>query len=112
MWPSPPILRFALSGPLILSTLLTAGCAHPTTPSFTATVSGAAGTCVVQVGGRDVTSDQLLAIAREEVTKNKRAQLLGTSDVPYRCIGQAIYMLQVAGFAAVDFRTEPLSTAP
>ena len=106
------MLRFALPGSLIAIASLAAGCARPADPPFTATVRGTEAACSVQVGGQDVTSDQLLEIARRQVARTRRAQLLGGTDVPYRCIGGAIYTLQLAGFSAVDFNTGPSSGAP
>ena len=100
-------------GLLIAAALLAAGCSHPAgNRPFAATVSRANGVCLVQVDGQTVTSEQLLAIARREVGQRQRAQLLGAGDVPYRCIGQVIYVLQVAGFSAIDFKADPPSDAP
>lgn len=100
--------RFASLGSLIAIVALAAGCSRTAgDPPFTATVSGTEGACSVKVEGRQVTSDQLLEIARREAARKRRAQLLGDAEVPYRCIGGAIYTLQLAGFSAVDFKNTP-----
>lgn len=45
---------------------------------------------------------ELLATARPEAKPGRSARiLLNTNDVPYRCIGGAIYSLQSAGFEEV-----------
>jgi len=105
------MLRLASFGPL--AGLLVSGCAHRAgqTP-FIATVNGTGSACSVQVAGQDVTSDQLLEIARREVAKTRRAQLVGGAEVPYRCIGGVVYTLQTAGFSHVDFSTAAASNNP
>lgn len=85
------------------------GCAHQTTEiPFDVLVRGPASSCSFEVGGRKVTMDELLVIARSEAKPGRRAHIdSNMAETPYRCFGGAIYMLQMAGFKDVGFIAEP-----
>ena len=85
----------------------------------------AAGGCAVFWGATPVTHEELLKRATdklEEIVKKAggaqnlttddlpEAHIRGDVDVPYRCIGGAIYTMQSAGFAKVGFISEPTPT--
>jgi hypothetical protein len=92
--------------------LMLAACAGRTTPApFHVLVRGPATAGGIEVDGRLVSLDELLAIARPQATPGRRAGI--TSDmtnVPYRCIGGVIYTLQTAGFREVGFFDPPART--
>jgi hypothetical protein len=94
----------------IVALLATAsgGCASPERLApLNVVVRGPATACPIQIDGRDVTHEELLTIARREVKARREAIISGDmSKVPYRCLGAAIYTLQVAGFK-VGFISEP-----
>lgn len=98
MQPAPPstiiaALALALAGPAT-------GRAAPA--PFDIVVRGPAASCTIEVGGRTVTPQELLATARPEAKPGRSARiLLTTNEVPYRCVGGAIYSLQSAGFEEV-----------
>jgi biopolymer transport protein ExbD len=73
-------------------------------------VRGPAPSCFIEVDGRKVTTDELLAIARPEVKPGRAARIdADMAQTPYRCIGGAIYTLQMAGFSDVGFAAKPAS---
>lgn len=107
------MLRWQRFNGLVLIGLVVSGCAAQTGRApFAASVSGTDSVCSVRVAGQEVTSDQLLAIARQEAKRTRRALLAGGTAVPYRCIGGVIYTLQSAGFRQVDFGAEANSDKP
>lgn len=57
--------------------------------------------CRVIYERREVTGEELLAIARGYAGA-KRGVVIYNVDTPYRCIGGAIYTLQRGGLASVD----------
>jgi biopolymer transport protein ExbD len=79
------------------------------------------GTCAVYWGMTRVTQQELLdravaklkaEIARQGGVGNPdlelpEAHVRGDVDVPWRCVGGAIYNMQMAGFAKVGFISEP-----
>ena len=87
--------------------------------------TNASGGCAVFWGETPVTNQELLKRATdklEEIVKKAggaknlttddlpEAHIRGDVDVPYRCIGGAIYVMQSAGFAKVGFISEPPPT--
>ena len=81
-----------------------------------------AGGCEVYWGLEKLNSDQLLERAAaklkaeidkvggpENITEENmpEAHIRGDVDTPYKCIGGAIYAMQMAGFARVGFISEP-----
>lgn len=69
---------------------------------FDIVVRGPVANCTIEVGGRTVTPQELLATAGPEAKPGRSARiLLDTNEVRYRCIGGAIYSLQSAGFEEV-----------
>jgi len=79
------------------------GCINHTAPApFNVVVRGPASSCTIEVEGRRVTSDELLAIARLEAKRRRRAAVT-TDESPYRCIGSVVFTLQRAGFKGVGF---------
>lgn len=81
-----------------------AGCAGRTAPPpFTVIVRGPASSCSIALEGRIVAPDTLVTIAWPAATSGRRAQVVSDSTAPaYRCLGGAIYALQMAGFAKVE----------
>ncbi len=83
--------------------------------------SDAAGDCQVFWGLSPVTHQELLdrAVAKLKAEINRQggpnaagielpeAHIRGDVNVPYKCIGGAIYQMQQAGFAKVGFISEP-----
>ena len=79
------------------------------------------GSCAISWGLSRVTHEELLARAVEKLKAEiarqggpnaaglelPEAHIRGDVDVPYRCIGGAIYTMQQAGFAKVGFISEP-----
>ncbi len=79
------------------------------------------GTCAVYWGMSRVGRDELLELAvaklRLEIERQggvgnpdlelPEAHIRGDVNVPYRCVGGAIYTMQNAGFARVGFISEP-----
>lgn len=47
--------------------------------------------------------DELLAVARKGALRSRRARIDANEDTPYRCVGGAIFTLQMAGFNNVGF---------
>ncbi|MCC2975422.1 biopolymer transporter ExbD [Sphingomonas sp. PL-96] len=89
--------------PMVIAALGLMGCAgRARAVPFDVLVRGPAAQCSLEVAGRAVTFQELVAVARREVQPGRGARiLLPTSEVPYRCIGGAIYSLQTAGFEQV-----------
>ncbi|MCJ8158135.1 biopolymer transporter ExbD [Sphingomonas sp. LaA6.9] len=81
-----------------------AGCAHSAqeTP-FDVAVEAPASSCSVKVDGQAITMDELLAVARKGALRSRRARIDANEDTPYRCVGGAIFTLQMAGFKNVGF---------
>ncbi|MDT8757740.1 biopolymer transporter ExbD [Sphingomonas psychrotolerans] len=102
-----------LVGPVaaVLGASALAGCATTLAP-FNVLVRGPATSCSVEVQGRSVTTEELLAIAREEAKTRRAADVDFDGAAPYRCIGGAIYILQMAGFKKVGFVSEPRKRRP
>ncbi|MBB5709613.1 hypothetical protein [Sphingomonas xinjiangensis] len=50
----------------------------------------------------------LLEVARKEALPQRSARIIAVRDTPYRCIGGAIYTLQMAGFIHVKFKAPKL----
>lgn len=91
--------------------VMVAGCSSTTQEApFLVSVEGPAKPCAIAVGGNAVTTDQLLDIARREVSKGKAARVMGGNETPYRCIGGVIYTLQRAGFTKVEFVSDAPAT--
>ncbi|MFA6115948.1 MAG: biopolymer transporter ExbD [Sphingomonas sp.] len=79
------------------------------------------GTCGIYWGTAPVTHTELLERAvkklRDEIARQggvgnpdlelPEAHIRGDVNVPYRCVGGAIYTMQMAGFAKVGFISEP-----
>ena len=75
---------------------------------FTVVVRGPASSCFIEVDGRKVTTDELLAVARPEAKPGRSARInADMAQTPYRCIGGTIYTLQMAGFRDVGFAAQP-----
>jgi len=79
------------------------GCAAPATfAPFNVVVRGPATSCSIEVEGRKVTTDELFQIAQPEARSGRRAHIESDmAQMPYRCLGGAIYTLQRAGFKDV-----------
>lgn len=72
--------------------------------SFDIFLRGLAASCSIEVGGRKVTTDELVEIARPAATSGRPVRIKGDSlNMPWRCVAGAIYALQMAGFKNVDF---------
>ena len=84
--------------------------------------NGPGGTCEVYWGVQKVTQEDLLNRAVDKLKKLIRdvggvanvteenmpeAHIRGDVNTPYRCIGGAIYTMQLAGFARVGFISQP-----
>ena len=93
---------------LLLSSVV-AGCAGKSTKApFNVFVRGPASACTIKVNGRKVSTNELLSIARPEAKPGRRAHIdANMAETPYRCLGGAIYTLQMAGFKDVGFISEP-----
>jgi hypothetical protein len=61
--------------------------------------------CAAQVDGRWIAMRDFPAFARQ--WRGREAHLDAAIDTPYRCIGEAIYQLQLAGFGRIGFISEP-----
>jgi hypothetical protein len=93
-----PILIALSAGPAIGSA------ASAEVAPFVVAVRGPATACTIEVAGRRVTLDELLAIARRQPKPKRHARIVSDmGPAPYRCIGGAIYTLQRAGFENVAF---------
>ncbi len=102
--PSSAILRAAIG-----LAAISAVCAHANgEPAFRVIVQGSTEVCTVTIEGRTIGLDDLPAIARREARPGRRAHIKAdVADAPYRCLGGAIYILQMAGFKDVGFDAEP-----
>lgn len=78
---------------------------------FNVIVRGPAASCIIEANGRTVTTEELLSIARPEARSGRRAHIVSDMPTPYRCIGGAIYTLQMAGFKDVGFVAEPATNS-
>ena len=84
---------------LITATAL-AGCAPPTSP-LNVRATATPQSCIVEVEGRRFgTDNELLSFARS--WPNRRALVTFVGEVPYRCIGSTIFILQGVGFQKID----------
>jgi hypothetical protein len=94
--------RLFLLGTLTGAGLLLASCIgfRERKPPLVVNVKRDGDGCYVTVGGERVTSDQLKEIARNSVSR--RGIVVYDRDTPYRCIGGAIYTLQLGGLTPVD----------
>jgi hypothetical protein len=82
------------------------GCAsHDPSQDLTVRVAQADGRCRLEVEGKRVSSDELIAIVKSRKAWLGRGQVIGDPKTPYRCIGGAIYSLQLAGFPKVEFNS-------
>jgi hypothetical protein len=100
---------FATAG-CIVAAIVLAGCAvRARKPTLYVTARGSALSCSFAVSGQTATTEQrLLVIARREAAKHGRARVKSDLEsTPYRCIGAAIYTLQIEGFKDVQFIAEP-----
>lgn len=80
---------------------------------FNVVVRGPASSCTIEVEGRKVTTDELLAIARPEAKSGRCAHVdSDMAETPYRCLGGVIFTLQRAGFENVGFVAEPPPQQP
>ena len=71
-----------------------------------------AGNCTATWNDEQVDFDALLSRARAAPDKKAQIHIDGDMTVPYRCVGGAIYMLQLAGFTKVGFIAEPPAKDP
>ena len=71
-----------------------------------------AGKCTATWNDEPVDSETLLSRARAWPDKKAQIHIDGDTTTPYRCVGGAVYTLQMAGFTKVAFVTEPPAKAP
>jgi len=68
-------------------------------------------TCKIEVEGKSFSlpkdEDALLVALKSRSSKGRRISVGGGTEIPYRCIGHAIYLAQRAGFEKVGFIAEP-----
>ena len=70
-------------------------------------VRGPYSSCSIELDGKQMTSDELMAVAHSEAKPGRAARVeTDMADTPYRCIGGVIYTLQLAGFRKVGFVSE------
>ncbi len=102
-----PLIFPIVAAAFLIATL---GCAsHTAVTPFNVVVRGSSSSCTLAVDDRIVTTAELLEIARPEAKSRRRAQInWATEETPYRCVGGAIYALQLAGFKDVATPAEPL----
>lgn len=71
----------------------------------------AAATCEISVADQLFSlpgdQDRMAAEMRKLRQKWKSAQIVGGREIPYRCIGHAIFIAQSSGFEKVGFVAEP-----
>lgn len=90
--------------------LAMAGCAHSRDPApLKVRVSGHDGdACTIEVNGRKISSEEFMVFARQGRRDHATAHVeMEGQQVPYRCIGGAISILQAVGFDKVSFVPEP-----
>lgn len=67
--------------------------------------------CKIDLEGKSFSlpddEDALLAALKSRYAKGRRISVGGGADIPYRCLGHAIYLAQPAGFEKVGFVAEP-----
>ena len=95
-----------------VAAMILGACAHePLQAPFNVLVRGPSSECSIEVQGKKLNLDELLVTARSEVRPGRRAQIDSDMEqTPYRCIGGAIYTLQLAGFEQVGFVSEPAAS--
>lgn len=97
------LLSAAAAWPMVL-----AGCTSHTEEPLNVVVRGPASACTITVDGRTATLDELQTLARPAAKAGRIVRIDSDMvDVPYRCIGGAIYTLQAAGFRDVGFVARP-----
>ncbi len=67
--------------------------------------------CQINVGGQSFTlpvdEDRMISSMRELRRIWKSAYFIGGQDIPYRCLGHAIFIAQRAGFKGMKFHVQP-----
>jgi biopolymer transport protein ExbD len=85
---------------------LLCGCASDGPPvRIRVSGNGVAAPCAAEIGGRRIDPESLTGLARR--WRGREAQVTGSIDTPYRCVGHVIYALQRAGFTRIGFIIEP-----
>lgn len=89
---------------LVAAPLATPACVGRTAPTpFGVTIRGSTSACNIEVGGKKVTTDELLVLGRSAVKSAQRAYVeQDMAEVPWRCVAGVIYALQMAGFKIVS----------
>ncbi|WP_448658900.1 hypothetical protein ACPVPU_00245 [Sphingomonas sp. CJ99] len=101
-------MRLPARTTLLVSMILSGCVASPSGSPFMVIVRGPADACALEVDGRKIAdSHALLAVAREQHRRGRTAIVKGDEQLPYRCVGGAIYTLQSAGYRDVRFETGP-----
>jgi len=105
-------MKASLSSFTTVAAMVLGACAHePLQAPFNVLVRGPASECSIEVQGKKLDLDELLVLARSEARPGRRARIDSDMDqTPYRCIGGAIYTLQLAGFKQVGFVSEPAAS--
>lgn len=94
---------------LSIATIVSSSCARVT--PFTDSVRGPATSCSIAVAGRTMTNDALMAVARSKAGRGRHARIEADMSAPsYRCLGAAIYTLQMAGFTNIETVAAPPAT--
>ncbi len=88
---------------------LTVACAAPAAGTrFDVVLRETDATCVTTFEGHDLTSAELLEMARARARKTREAQVATkTVNTPWRCVAGLIYTLQMAGFEKINFAALP-----
>lgn len=101
-------------GPAIIAILpILVGCSTTQTKRKAVTLlmgSGSDGRCIATVEGKsfDPTDQAALEAALSSYEdQNVTFRVNGSTDVPYRCIGGAVYTLQRSGHSKIGFISEP-----
>lgn len=91
--------------PIVSLCGLTLGCAAPAAGTrFDVALRETDATCITTFEGRDLSSAELLEIARARARKTREAQVATkTAGTPWRCVAGLIYTLQTAGFEKINF---------
>jgi hypothetical protein len=105
-----PWIRSSMAALLPIATM---ACEAQTSMApFNVVVRGPPSSCTIEVEGREVSTDELLAIARPEAKNGRRPRIESDrAEIPYRCVGGAIYALQMAGFGVVPVTSQSWPSA-
>lgn len=78
------------------------------TAPFTVRIGGSYPTCKISVAENNISFDELRRLSAEQKSVTDTAKIDGdVKNLPYRCLGSVIYILQRSGFKNIIYGWEP-----